>query len=141
MTLVELRLRTRRYVRDTLIKRFSETEIDAYLNEGVDRLRSYYMFVDMPYINTTDDISYLPIPYHYALALYASSRCFGVDNDFYQEEEKRNEFENIFADLVTEIENGRIIILDATDTAVVDAYEADYVTEEYFDTTSDEVTI
>ena len=139
MELTTLRTRTRRYVRDTAAKRFSTEEIDAYLNEGVDRLRSYSVFANMPYLNVVDPITYLPEQYHYILTLYAASRCFGVDNDFYQEQQKRNEFENAFADLVVRIESGDISILNGDNEAVDPSYQKDYVVDEYFNnTTSDD---
>ena len=140
MNLVNLRMRTRRYVRDLAGKRFPNDEIDAYVNEGVDRLKSYPAFRNMPYANLVDEISYLPAAYHYILALYASARCFGVDNDFYQEQQKRNEFENMFLELVVKIENNEITILDNTNTEVDLGWKADFIRDEYFNasTTDDD---
>lgn len=140
MNLTTLRTRTQRYVRDIAGKRFSTNEIDAYINEGVDRLRSYSVFRGMPYPNVVDEISHLPQAYHYILALYASARCFGVDNDFYQEQQKRNEFENMFLELITQIENEDITILDTTGggegVEVELNFNRDYVEDEYFNPTS-----
>lgn len=132
MNLTELRTRTRRYVRDIAAKRFTNTEIDEYINEGVDRIRSYSTFKDMPYINAVDAISHIPTEYHYMLALFAAQRCFSADNDFYQEQSKRNEFENMFADLITRIEIGEITILDETFTEVANNWVNDAVTDVYF---------
>lgn len=133
----DLILRTRRYVRDKSGKRFASDEIMDYINEGIDRIRSYALFQEMPYINDDgDDIYYLPEEYQYALALYASSRCFGVDNDFYQEQQKRNEFENIFADLVARIECGEIKIADITGSEVECVYPISYVVDEYYNPTT-----
>ena len=136
MNLPELIKRTRRYVRDTTSKRFTDEEISEYINEGIDRLRSYPVLRDMPYIDMDDDIYYLPDEYHYMLALYASSKCFAVDLDFYQEVQKRNEFENLFDDLISKIESGYIDILDMTMNPIDYTYPVDYITDEYFNTTS-----
>lgn len=134
MTLIELRTRTRRYVRDIASKRFTEAEIDLYLNEAVDRIRSYPAFYSMPGLDVATPISFLPPQYHYILALFAASRCFGVDNDFYQEQDKRNEFESAFLELIIKIESGDITIYDdgATQEEVVIEYPVDYVSDEYF---------
>lgn len=110
MNLQELRDRSRQYLRDTREKRFSDEELDSYLNEGVDRLRSYSALRDMPYLSEGVDVEVLPYEYHYILALYASARCFGVDNDFYQKQEKRNEFENMMMELIAKLESGEVEI-------------------------------
>lgn len=129
MNLTDLITRTRYYVRDINSKRFPSDEIELYINEGIERLRSYQAFSDMSYPTATKDVSYLPTEYHYILALFAASRCFGVDNDFYQEQDKRNEFENAFAELITKIENNEIYIKELE-------YAIDYVKDEYFDTSN-----
>lgn len=127
MDLKNLRKRVRFYVRDTNSKRFNDDEIDFYINEGIDRTRSHMAFTDMPNLfDETDEVNYIPENYHYILALFAASRCFGVDNDFYQEQDKRNEFENAFAELITKIENNEIYIKELE-------YTSDYVKDEYFD--------
>lgn len=139
MNLTELRTRTRRYVRDISEKRFSNAEIDLYIDECVDRMRSYPYFYNMPDINETDDVQYLPSHYHYIIALFAASRCFGVDNDFYQEQDKRNEFETAFSELIFKIENGEIAIYDSDDTEVTVEHPIDYVNDTYFEgSTTDE---
>lgn len=129
MNLTDLITRTRYYVRDINSKRFPSDEIELYINEGIERLRSYQAFADMSYPTATEDVSYLPTEYHYILALFAASRCFGVDNDFFQEQQKRNEFENAFMELITKIECGDIYIKDIE-------YTQDYVVDEYFEGTS-----
>lgn len=137
MKLTTLRTRTRRYVRDVAGKRFPLAELDDYINEGVDRLRSYVTLSKMPYVNDTDEISYLPEQYQYILALYASSRCFEVDHDFYQAEQKRNEFENTFADLIAKIENDEIKIYDEQNVEITTSINPiDYVVDIYFNTTA-----
>lgn len=129
MNLKDLRDRTRLYVRDSREKRFSDEELNSYINEGVDRLRAYYKLVDMPYVIEEMQVQYLPAQYHYILALYASSRCFGVDNDFYQEQEKRNEFESVFTELQDRVDNGEVYITDYE-------HDAEHVVDEYFGRTS-----
>jgi hypothetical protein len=129
MNLKDLRDRTRLYVRDSREKRFSDKELNSYINEGVDRLRAYYKLVDMPYVIEEMQVQYLPEQYHYILALYASSRCFGVDNDFYQEQEKRNEFESMFTELQSKVDNGEVYITDYE-------HDAEHVIDEYFGITS-----
>lgn len=144
MNLATLRTRTQRYVRDIAGKKFSTAELDDYINEGVDRLRSYIVFKNMPYANLADQVAYLPPAYHYMLALYGASRCFGVSGDFYQEDQRRNEFENMFADLIMQIENGDLIILDELGQQITDATNAIYyVQDTYFggSSTTEETTI
>lgn len=144
MDALKLRTRIRQYVRDTASKRFTDSDLNLYVEEAIDRLRSYPIFTDMPYLSDDDDeLIYLPENYHYIVALYAASRCFSVDNDFYQEEQKRNEFESIFADLISKIEGGEVTINDITGNAVVPNYVTDTVQDVYFNTsgTSDETGI
>lgn len=131
MTKEELILRTRRYIRDVKSTRFEDEDIQDYINEGVDRLRSNIYLTNLPYV--VGEVLVLPQQYHYILSLYAASRCFGIDHDFYQEEQKRNEFENMFLELVIKIENGEVD-LDNDYT-----YPIDFVTDVYFgNTTSNE---
>lgn len=125
MNLTDLITRTRYYVRDINSKRFPSDEIELYINEGIERLRSYQAFADMGYPTATEDVSYLPTEYHYILALFAASRCFGVDNDFYQEQQKRNEFENAFVELITKIENEDVFVKTIT-------WNEEYVDDQYF---------
>lgn len=132
MNLTDIITRTRYYVRDINAKRFASDEIELYINEGIERLRSYQALADMGYPTATEDVSYLPTEYHYILALFAASRCFGVDNDFFQEQQKRNEFESAFMELITRIENEEVYIKNMN-------WTSEYVTDEYYETaTTDE---
>ena len=88
----------------------------------------------MPYPDDIVEVSFLPERYHYLLAVYASSRLFELDNDYYQATQRRNEFEHIFLnDLIPKIEAGEIIIKDSFgNEAINDTIAKDYVVDEYF---------
>lgn len=134
MILSDLVRMTRVYCRDNNANMFTDTNIIMFLNQGIDRLRQYKVFQNMPYVsNSSDEITYLPEQYHYLLALFASSRCYDTDERFYEAIEKRNEFEASFSELINEIENGNIIISDESGN-IIEAFQnyTDYVRDVYF---------
>lgn len=134
MILSDLVRMTRVYCRDNNANMFADTNIIMFINQGIDRLKQYKIFQNMPYVsNNNNEISYLPEQYHYLLALFASSRCYDTDERFYEGIEKRNEFESAFSDLINEIESGNVVITDESGN-VIDAFQnyTDYVRDVYF---------
>lgn len=123
------------YTRDTNSYVFSDNYIDIFINQAIDRLRQYKVFEGMTYLEYSDDEPILlPSQYHYLLALFAASRCFDVDERFYEGVEKRNEFEGLLDDLIADIQAGNIVITDADGNAVEDGTNyVEYVTDAYFD--------
>lgn len=134
MNLLELREMTHIYTRDTNNYVFPDNYIDMFLNQAIDRLRQYKVFREMPYLKYSDDeVSFLPSQYHYILALFAASRCFDVDERFYEGVEKRNEFESLLDDLIADIQAGNITITDNDGNIVDDETNyIEYVTDAYF---------
>lgn len=135
MNLSELITRTKLYTRDTSSAMFTEQMVSAFLNEAIDRVKSYPVFKNMNYLkNMTDIPNLLPSNYHYILALYSSSRCFDFDERFYEAAEKRNEFENMLLELISDIEIGNIDIYDENNELVENTYNViDAVVDIYFD--------
>lgn len=135
MNLSELITRTKLYTRDTSSAMFTEQMVSAFLNEAIDRVKSYPVFKNMNYLkNMTDIPNLLPSNYHYILALYSSSRCFDFDERFYEAAEKRNEFENMLLELINDIEIGNIDIYDENNELVENTYNViDAVVDIYFD--------
>lgn len=133
MILSDLVRMTRVYCRDNNANMFADTNIIMFINQGIDRLKQYKIFQNMPYVSNNNEISYLPEQYHYLLALFASSRCYDTDERFYEGIEKRNEFESAFSDLINEIESGNVVITDESGN-VIDAFQnyTDYVRDVYF---------
>jgi hypothetical protein len=124
-------------MRDTAGKRFDDATLKGFLDEAADRVRTYSVFDNMPYADDAAEVSYLPLKYHYLLAVYASSRLFELDNDYYQAVQRMNEFEHKFSELIDLIEAGEITIKDATGTDVANKAKAtDTVTDVYFNTTA-----
>lgn len=134
MKLSDLKTRVQVYLRDLRGNKFTDQILTSFLREAVDRIRSYSVFSDMPYPDDIVEVSFLPERYHYLLAVYASSRLFELDNDYYQATQRRNEFEHIFLnDLIPKIEAGEIIIKDSFgNEAINDTIAKDYVVDEYF---------
>jgi C4-type Zn-finger protein len=123
-------------MRDTAGKRFDEPTLEGFLEEAVDRVRTYSVFESMPYADDVLEVSYLPLKYHYLLAVYASSRLFELDNDYYQAVQRMNEFEHKFSELIDLIESGEVVIKDALGNAVINTSKAtDTVSDVYFKTT------
>ena len=70
--------------------------------------------------------------------MYAGSRF--SDERFYEGTEKRNEFEQVFADLIDKIESGVIFIEDSLENPVENnSYVEDHVKDVYFNTASEDV--
>lgn len=137
MNLTDLITKTRIYARDNNSFMFKDTVIKSFINEAVDRIAQYKVFANMPYLEKADDVvSYLPRPYHYLLALFASARCYDTDERFFEGTEKRNEFEYYFDNLIADIENGNITIYDENNLPVLNTTTCtDYVTNTYFNST------
>lgn len=135
MTLQELRDMTRAYARDTNSFMFTNTMVDMFINQAIDRLKHEPIFKGMVKLRDSgDEPILLPEEYHYILALFSASRCLEIDERFYEATERRNEFESLFTSLISEIEAGNLIITDADGNAVDNtACYVDYVTNEYFD--------
>ena len=113
MKLSELRRMTHSYTRDTNGYVFQDYDIDIYINQAIDRIRQYPIFRNMPYLhNDNDEPSYVPPHYHYMLALFSASRCYDIDERFYEGTNKRNEFETLLDDLIAEVEAGMQPIYD-----------------------------
>ena len=141
MKLTELIEMTRVYARDNNNYMFKDSVIKMFINQAIDRIKQYRVFENMPYLDVSDDvIQYIPRPYHYLLALFASARCYDTDERFYEGTEKRNEFEFYFDNLVADIECGNITIKDADGIAVKnETTYVDYVTNSYFDNSAIDV--
>lgn len=137
MNLTDLITKTRIYARDNNSFMFKDTVIKSFINEGIDRLAQYKVFQNMPYlVNSSDEVSYLPRPYHYLLALFASARCYDTDERFFEGTEKRNEFEYYLDNLIADIENGNITIYDENSLPVLNTTVCtDNITNVYFNST------
>lgn len=134
VNLTQLIAKTRAYARDNNSFMFKDSLIKDFINEGIDRLAQYKVFENMPYLDKGEDIvSYLPRPYHYLLALFASARCYDTDERFYEGTEKRNEFEYYFDNLIADIEMGNVVIKDKDGKEVLNTTTCtDVVTDDYF---------
>lgn len=134
MTLLSLREMTHIYARDTNGYVFPEDYIDLFINQAIDRLRQYPVFREMTYLESSkDEPAILPPQYHYMLALFAASRCFDIDERFYEGVEKRNEFEELLVNLLADIHSGTLDITDVDgDIIEDDTCCIEYVTDVYF---------
>jgi len=145
MQLIDIVYMTRLYTRDNNSYVFSDTMIKMFVNQGIDRIRQHNIFSGMGYLqDSSDEPTHLPSQYHYMLALFAASRCFDHDERHYEGVEKRNEFEQLLAEMIAEIESGNLKIFDGvngngdevvTGTSGTD----DFVKDAYFDVCGGEV--
>ena len=143
MTLSKLREMTHIYARDTNGYVFPEDYIDMFINQAIDVLRQYPLFRGMKYLEeSSDEPNLLPPNYHYMLAIFAASRCYDIDERFYEGVEKRNEFESLLDDLLAEIHAGNIVIYDEEGNIIEDtANYMDVVTDVYFKGGAEDETI
>lgn len=132
MVLRELINMTRLYARDKKSRLFDDEDIILFLNQGIDRMKQFYLFEGIPYLKEPEDeLEFVPPQYHYLLALFASSRLFDMDERFFEGTNKRNEFEQLFAELTSSIESGEIF-LDYASYEDLPNVADDYVIDEYF---------
>lgn len=135
MNRTELGARTRSMLRDFSGAVFRPSDVDAYINEGIDRFKQVIPeFEKMEYL--PDGLSIpvmIPTAYQHLLSLYSASRCFGQDDRHYQSSTYMNEFETKLHELKAKIESGKVVIIDPdTNLPVVMPYVEDYVRDNYF---------
>jgi len=137
VTLDALLSKVRRNVNDQEGSIFKQVDIEDFINEAIDRFRSNVFFGDEEYLLTqTDEPVLIPKQYQHLLALYSASRLFAQDERHYQSTTFMNKFEVKFEELVTKIESGEIIILDAEGAEVTADYEEDFVVNVYFESST-----
>lgn len=137
MTVNELISKTQSYARSKTGGTFNSITILGFLNEAIDQLKSNIVFNNMPYITVNTAVYFVPSSYHYILALYAASRCFEMDERFFEGTQKRNEFEFKLEELISRINMGDLIIYNELGAVVTDRTNViDYVVDDYFNTTS-----
>lgn len=133
---IELIKRVRQYTRDFSGMTFTDDDVLAFINEGIDRIAEIMPeFAPMAYLSDINqEPTYLPKQYHHLLSVYSASRCFFQDERHYQHSNLMNEFETKLADVQAKIENGEIVIKDP-DGNIVDfgAGDTDYVVNNYYE--------
>ena len=111
MTLKELIDRIRAYTNDSTGSLFTQENIIAFINEGIDRTRRFKVFRDMKHLTSlSDEPIYLPSQYHHLLALYGASRCFSQDEQVYVAEQFMNEYEYKMSEVELLINSGELSI-------------------------------
>ena len=111
MTLKDMITRVRQYTRDITGSLFTQDDIIAFINEGVDRTRRYKYFKDMKYLTSlSDEPILLPSEYHHLLAIYGASRCFTQDEQHAIAQQFMNEYEFKTQEVELLIEDGDLEI-------------------------------
>lgn len=135
MTLNDINLRARQFLRDTNKTIFEELNVNNGINEGIDRVRSIKLLSNMSHLTSPNqEVDYLPEQYQYLLAVFSASRCFFQDEQMQQAVSLMNEFESKLFELKTDVESGDVIIKDP-DGNTVDGSEfskMDFVQDVYF---------
>lgn len=140
MTLEQLTKMTHFYTRDSNGIMFSDKDIKTYLNQAIDRIKQFdKCFKQMKYlVEIGDEPNIIPEHYDYMLALFAAHRCYDNDERFYEGTQKRNEFEELLSQLVSELQAGNETLIDDDGNSIsyADAGNAyiEYVKDEYFKT-------
>ena len=142
MQLKDLISRVRAYTRDTTGSLFTQDDIHAFCNEGLERMKQIIpeLIGMRKLLTNTDEINILPEQYKHLVAVYSASRCFSQDEQQYQASTYMNEFEAKMDELKRLIANGDIILRDDEDNEIplVSTGANDYVKDIYF-TKLDEV--
>lgn len=144
MNLNEINLRARQMLRDTNKTIFEEVNVNNFINEAIDRIRSIKALEKMEYLVSPDQSpTYLPEQYHHLLSVYCASRCFFQDEQMQQSVSLMNEFESKVFELKSGIESGDIDIKDPDDNLVDSSewHKLDHIKDVYFhkSSTSEEV--
>lgn len=137
MTLSDILELSKLHTRDTNSALFNNVMCTIYVNEGIDRMRQWKPLRGMAHlVNETDEPTILPDEWHYLLALWVSSRCFDFDERFYEATEKRDEFENAFAQFRADVECGTITLYGSDGNPIDLSTEGDcvidYIKDVYF---------
>lgn len=111
MTLKDMITRVRQYTRDTTGSLFTQDDIIAFINEGIDRTKRYKYFKGMEYLTSlSDEPILLPSEYHHLLAIYGASRCFTQDEQHAIAQQFMNEYEFKTQEVELLIEDGDLDI-------------------------------
>lgn len=134
MTRLEIVARVRALTRDFSNAIFRGPDIEAFINEAIERVGQVVPELEgmLPLNAASDSPILLPSRYHQLIAVYAAARCFGQDERHYQNTQFMNEFEVKLDELKGKIQNGEVIIKDATGAVVVADVAFDYVEDNYF---------
>ena len=133
MTLNDLVTRVRSYTRDTTGTLFELSDIENFINEGIDKLRQIKSLETMATLtNDEQSVDLLPPQYHYCLAVYSASRCFSQDEQHYLAQTFAEEFNGLYDLIELGIKEGTIVITDSGGNVLNDDISLDGVTNVYF---------
>ena len=133
MTLNDLVTRVRSYTRDTTGTLFELSDIENFINEGIDKLRQIKSLETMATLtNDEQSVDLLPPQYHYCLAVYSASRCFSQDEQHYLAQTFAEEFNGLYDLIELGIKEGTIVIVDASGNIINNDTSMDGVTNVYF---------
>ena len=134
MTLNDLVTRVRSYTRDTTGTLFELSDIENFINEGIDKLRQIKSLETMATLtNDEQSVDLLPQQYHYCLAVYSASRCFSQDEQHYLAQTFAEEFNGLYDLIELGIKEGTIVIADDGGNVINDNVSMDAVTNVYFE--------
>ena len=133
MTLNDLVTRVRSYTRDTTGTLFELSDIENFINEGIDKLKQIKALETMATLTSDEQsVDLLPPQYHYCLAVYSASRCFSQDEQHYLAQVFAEEFNGLYDLIELGIKEGTIVIVDASGNVLNDNISLDGVTNVYF---------
>lgn len=146
MTANEIYNLSKLHTRDIDSALFTEDMFLIFLNEGIDKVRSFKPLVGMNHVlSVNDTINIIPDEYHYMFALWCACRFFDYDERFYEASEKRTEFESVYQDLTSSINNGKIVLYDDNGNEISiennNDNPFDYVKDVYFKKNEEDETI
>ena len=134
MTLNDLVTRVRSYTRDTTGTLFELSDIENFINEGIDKLRQIKSLETMATLtNDEQSVDLLPPQYHYCLAVYSASRCFSQDEQHYLAQTFAEEFNGLYDLIELGIKEGTIVIADDGGNPINNDISMDGVTNVYFE--------
>lgn len=134
MTFNDLISRIRSYTRDTTGTLFSLSDLQDFINEGIDKLKQINSLENMKYLKDNQDVpNLLPPQYHYSLAVYGASRCFSQDEQHYLAQVFAEEFNGLYDLIDLGIKEGTIVISDDNGNQINDSNIFDGITNVYFE--------
>lgn len=130
-----LRDRVRVHGRDFNNTIFRTSDIDLFINEGIDRIIQIMpQLSNIPYLVSNDDIvQIIPREYAHMLSVYSVSRLMAQDERHYEATAFMNEFETKLAELFEKVANGDVVLTDPETGKPIDiSLPTDHVVDNYF---------
>lgn len=130
-----LREKVRVHGRDFNNTIFRQSDIDLFINEGIDRIIQIMpQLSNIPYlVNDNDIVQIIPREYTHMLSVYSVGRLMAQDERHYEATNFMNEFEAKLEELREKVLTGEVMLIDPETGQPIDiSLSNDSVTNNYY---------